>query len=102
MGNPRTSRLPRDWRRHLKQRFKLDIEAVEQCMPVPEVIDTPLKGFERAEILIGTEWTNNDMAMHGAYWGLAYGAHLPFTATYAWPGPGRAVVALSQHVCLDG
>jgi len=84
----------------LKERFKLDMEVAEQCLPVPEKLDTPLKGFEKAVVLIGDEWTNNDMAMHGAYWGIAYGAHLPFTATYAWPGPGRAVVALSRKYAL--
>jgi len=84
----------------LKERFNLEVEVAEQCLPVPEKLDTPLKGFEKAAVLIGDEWTNNDMAMHGAYWGLAYGAHLPFTATYAWPGPGRAVVALSRKYAL--
>ena len=56
--------------------------------------------FDKALIFIGNEWTNNDMALHGAYWGLAYGPHLPFTATYAWPGAGRAVISLSRRYAL--
>jgi hypothetical protein len=57
-------------------------------------------------ILIGDEWTNNDLAMHGGFWaengGTFYGAHMPFTASYAWPGEGRAVVSLSRrHALID-
>lgn len=55
-----------------------------------------------ASIFIGDDWTNNDMAMQGSFWnwGNHYGAHLPFTATYAWPGKGRAVVSLSRRYGL--
>ena len=42
--------------------------------------------------------------MHGGFWaengGTFYGAHMPFTASYAWPGEGRAVVSLSRRYAL--
>jgi hypothetical protein len=84
----------------LKTRFGVDASVVEQVLQVPANPDTPLAGFEKPMVLIGDEWTNNDLAMHGAYWGLAYSAHLPFTATYPWPGVGRAVVSLSRPYAL--
>ena len=57
-------------------------------------------GQEKATVFIGTEWTNNDLALHGAYWGTSYTPHMPFTATYMWPGPGRAVISLSRRYAL--
>jgi len=85
----------------LRQRFGLEATVREQWANVPAAFDQPLgKEYETPVIFIGDEWSNNDLAMHGAYWGTAYGPHLPFTATYAWPGPGRAVVSLSRPYAL--
>ncbi len=84
----------------LKGRFGLEVTVTEQSCKVPDKPDTPVKDFDLPVILIGDEWTNNDLAMHGAYWGIAYGANQPFTATYAWPGAGRAVVSLSRRYAL--
>ena len=84
----------------LREKYGVDAAAVEQSVEAPAMLKGPIKGFEKPVVLIGNEWTNNDMAMHGAYWGVSYGAHLPFTATYAWPGKGRAVVALSRRYAL--
>jgi hypothetical protein len=88
----------------MRDRFGIDAAAVEQAVKPSGKPNEPVgKEYEKAAVLIGDEWTNNDMAMHGAYWGIAYGAHMPFTATYAWPGPGRAVVSLSRpYAVIDG
>ena len=68
---------------------------------------TPPRGHEKVLIFIGNEWTNNDMALHAAYWNMgignqlgAYGPHLPFTASFNWPGKGRAVVSLSRPYAM--
>jgi hypothetical protein len=89
---------------YLRDRFGIDAAVVEQAVkPSDKPADPVGREYEKAVVLLGDEWTNNDMAMHGAYWGVAYGAHLPFTATYAWPGPGRAVVSLSRpYALIDG
>ena len=84
----------------LRERYGVDVATIEQSVETPEALKDRIEGFEKPVVLIGDEWTNNDMAMHGAYWGIAYGAHMPFTATYAWPGQGRAVVALSRRYAL--
>ena len=85
----------------LRDRFGVEATAVEQLVKHPGKLDASIgREYEAAEVLIGDEWTNNDLAMHGAYWGIAYGAHMPFTATYAWPGSGRAVVSLSRRYAL--
>jgi hypothetical protein len=85
----------------LGKRYGLDAEATAQLVKKPARMEDNLgREYEAARILIGNEWTNNDMAMHGAYWGISCGAHLPFTATYAWPGPGHAVVSLSRRYAL--
>jgi len=85
----------------LRDNFAIDASAIEQAVKRPDKPDAQVgKEYEKPVVLIGDEWTNNDMAMHGAYWGIAYGAHMPFTATYAWPGPGRAVVSLSRRYAL--
>jgi hypothetical protein len=87
----------------LREQFKINVTVTEQAATTP----TPTAGnavehWAEPLILIGDEWTNNDMAMHGAYWswGNYYGPHMPFTATYAWPGKGRAVVSLSRRYAL--
>ncbi len=87
----------------LQRRYGLRAETIAQRVARPARPEAAV-GKEHEEVLVflGNEWSNNDLAMHGAYWGLAYGAHLPFTSTYAWPGPGRAVVALSRaHALCD-
>jgi len=99
-GHPANKPAAERLSKAINDRFGIVAESVQQCVTPAEKPDSPLKGFEAPVILIGDEWTNNDMAMHGAYWGIAYGAHLPFTATYAWPGAGRAVVALSRRYAL--
>jgi hypothetical protein len=87
----------------LRSGFGLRVEVVEQAAKKPAAITDPLANDWQAPVaLIGDDWTNSDLAMHGAYWGVAYGAHLPFTATYAWPGEGRAVVSLSRRYALTG
>ena len=73
----------------LRAKYGVEVAAVEQAVEVPTAMKDKITGFEKPVVLIGDEWTNNDMGMHGAYWAIAYGAHLPFTATYAWPGKGR-------------
>ncbi|MBM4031397.1 MAG: hypothetical protein FJ291_06370 [Planctomycetes bacterium] len=85
----------------LRDRFGVDATAIEQAVKRPDKPDGQVgREFEKPVVLIGDEWTNNDLAMHGAYWGVAYGPHMPFTATHAWPGPGRAVVSLSRRYAL--
>jgi peptidoglycan hydrolase-like protein with peptidoglycan-binding domain len=85
----------------LQTKFGKAPVVTNQLATVPAAMDQPVaKDYEKAVVLIGDEWTNNDLGLHGAYWGAAYGAHLPFTATYSWPGPGRAVVALSRPYAL--
>jgi hypothetical protein len=87
--------------RFLQDRFGVDAVAVRQLVQMPTGIDQPVgKEYEKAVVLIGDEWTNNDLGLHGAYWGTVFGAHLPFTSTYAWPGVGRAVVSLSRPYAL--
>lgn len=53
-------------------------------------------------IYIGTEWTNNDLALGASYWnwGNTWGPRVPFTSSYRWPGEGRAVVGLSRPFAL--
>jgi len=85
----------------MREKFGIDATVTEQAVKRPDKPDAQVgKEYEKPVVLIGDEWTNNDLAMHGAYWGIAYGAHMPFTATYAWPGPGRAVVSLSRRYAL--
>jgi len=85
----------------LRSELGVDAKVIAQAVKKPPAPDAPIgREYESVDILIGDEWTNNDMGMLGAYWGIAYGAHLPFTATYAWPGPGRAVASLSRRYAL--
>lgn len=85
----------------LKDQFGVNVAMTEQSAKPPPAYDQPLSAdWQKPVIFVGDEWTNNDLAMHGAYWGIAYGAHLPFTSTYAWPGKGRAVVSLSRRYAL--
>ena len=87
----------------MRERSGIDVETIEQAVKRPDKPEGSIgKEYEKPVVLIGDEWTNNDLAMHGAYWGIAYGAHMPFTATHMWPGPGRAVVSLSRrHALID-
>ena len=89
----------------LREKFELDAVAVEQssvCEITNEGTGQHVTNFATPVIFIGTEWTNNDLAIHGAFWNwpAMYGPHLPFTSTYAWPGEGRAVVSLSRRYAL--
>jgi len=89
----------------LRSRFDLDAVAVEQSSTAERIndgSDQRVHNFAAPVIFIGTEWTNNDLALHGTYWNWPgmYGPHLPFTSTYAWPGQGRAVVSLSRRYAL--
>jgi len=89
----------------LREKFDLDAVAVEQASRAERIndgSDQRVHDFAVPVIFIGTEWTNNDLAVHGAYWNWPgmYGPHLPFTTTYAWPGEGRAVVSLSRRHAL--
>jgi len=89
----------------LREKLDLNVEAVEQTSSAERLdggADQRVTNYDKALIFIGNEWTNNDMALHGAFWNwpVLYGPHLPFTATYAWPGEGRAVVSLSRRYAL--
>ena len=89
----------------LRETFALDAVAVEQASTAERISDGSdqrVTDYALPVIFIGTEWTNNDLAVHGAYWNWPgmYGPHLPFTSTYAWPGEGRAVVSLSRRYAL--
>jgi len=89
----------------LRETFGLDAVAVEQastCEIANDGTGQNVTNYLTPVIFIGTEWTNNDLAIHGAFWNwpAMYGPHLPFTSTYAWPGEGRAVVSLSRRYAL--
>jgi hypothetical protein len=89
----------------LAAQYNLDARAVEQAATAQRDAksnDATVKGYEDPVIFLGNEWTNNDLALNESYWnwGNTYGGHLPFTSTYAWPGPGRAVVGLSRRYAL--
>ena len=89
----------------LREKFQLNVEAVEQSSRAEQIndgTDQRVHDFALPVIFIGTEWTNNDLALHGTYWNWPgmYGPHLPFTSTYAWPGEGRAVVSLTRRHAL--
>ncbi|HUU69865.1 MAG TPA: beta-galactosidase trimerization domain-containing protein [Planctomycetota bacterium] len=100
-GQPGNKQAAETLAKFLGQQFGLDVQTTEQAARLPAKMGDQLGNeWQQPLILIGNEWTNNDMAMHGAYWGTAYGAHLPFTTTYAWPGDGRAVVSLSRRYAL--
>lgn len=84
----------------------IEAEIVQQAAAATRSADlryvtTP--GFTDPVIFIGHVWSNNDWALHAALWpwdygrvqGI-YGPRLPLVPTYTWPGPGRAVVALSR------
>jgi hypothetical protein len=89
----------------LRQRFGLSVTLTEQAAkPKSMTSGESVEHWADPLVLIGDEWTNNDMAMHGAYWnwGNFYAPHLPFTATHAWPGKGRAVISLSRRYALIG
>ena len=86
----------------LRQRYKLNAVAVAQLTTLDTADPTrpnPL-GYDKALIFIGNEWSNNDLALHGGYWGNGYTPHMPFTTTYMWPGEGRAVISLSRKYAL--
>ena len=91
----------------LREKFTLDAEPLEQTSTIedPDFAAKPdarLKNQYDALIYIGNDWTNNDMAAQGSFWNwnAKYDPHVPFTATYAWPGKGRAVVSLSRRYAL--
>jgi len=100
-GHPRNRRAAERLATFVQEELGVSVATTEQAAQTPPAHTDPLGSeWQKPVILIGDEWTNNDLAMHGAYWGIAYGAHLPFTATYAWPGKGRAVVSLSRPYVL--
>ena len=100
-GQPENRKAAETLAKFLREKLGVDATTVEQAVKMPaNYTDRLGNEWQTPVILIGDEWTNNDMGMHGAYWGVAYGAHLPFTATYAWPGEGRAVVSLSRRYVL--
>jgi len=88
----------------LRETFGIDAQGIEQAAVVEKDPrgDQNVKEYDKVLIFIGSEWTNNDLALHGSYWnwGNTYGGHLPFTTSYAWPGKGRAVIALSRRYAL--
>ena len=90
----------------LRNHFHLNTSTVEQssvCVLENLVrANLRLTDYEKPVIFIGTDWSNNDIALQSAYWAwpVLYGPHLPFTATYEWPGKGRALVALSREYAL--
>jgi len=97
----------------LARRYGIDAQILEQAASITDY-DQPgsrykTTGWHDVLVLIGNEWTNNDMALHESMWPWGYGGtersygpHVPFTACYNWPGPGRAVVSLSRgHALLD-
>ncbi len=86
----------------LREQLQLNVSTAEQTARTKDEDPTHTEHWADATILIGDEWTNNDLALAGAYWnwGNHYGPHLPFTATYAWPGKGRTVVSLSRRYAL--
>ena len=91
----------------MRDRFGIDAQPVQQCAEIenPDFVkapDTRLKNHYDPLVYIGNDWTNNDMACQGAFWNwnAKYDPHVPFTATYAWPGPERAVVSLSRRYAL--
>jgi hypothetical protein len=89
----------------LRAQYNLDARAVEQAATAQRDMksnDATVKGYEDPVIFLGSDWTNNDLALNESYWnwGNTYGGHLPFTSTYAWPGPGRSVVVLSRRYAL--
>jgi len=87
----------------LRESFGKDAQPIAQSSTVDNWPDVRVSHLDDPWILIGNDWTNNDMALHGAYWNwnAKYGPHLPFTATYAWPGEGRAVAGLSRRYTLN-
>ena len=89
----------------LRDRFGLDVSVKEQAATTPNPdADQAVEHWAEPLVFIGDEWTNNDMALHATYWnwGNTCAPHLPFTATYAWPGKGRAVISLSRRYALIG
>jgi len=89
----------------LREQFGLEVAIKEQAATTPKPdTDQAVEHWAEPLILIGDEWSNNDIALHASYWnwGNTCAPHLPFTATYAWPGKGRAVISLSRAYALIG
>ena len=89
----------------LREQFGLEATITEQATTTATPDSgTSVEHWAEPLVLIGDEWTNNDMALHASYWnwGNTCAPHLPFTATYAWPGEGRAVISLSRRYALIG
>ena len=86
----------------LREKFKIKAVAVAQLttLDIADPTRPNPRGYEQALIFIGNEWSNNDLGLHGGYWGNGYTPHMPFTATYMWPGAGRAVISLSRRYAL--
>ena len=91
----------------MREKFGIDAQPVEQAASIEDTDfdakpDVRLKNQYDALIYIGNDWSNNDMACQGGFWNInaKYDPHVPFTATYAWPGKGKAVVSLSRRYAL--
>ncbi len=86
----------------LREEFGMNAVPVEQVTTTEGYPDVRVRNEYVPLIYIGNDWSNNDLALQGAFWNWnsKYGPHLPFTATYMWPGEGRAVVSLSRKYAL--
>ncbi|MFP4026206.1 MAG: beta-galactosidase trimerization domain-containing protein [Candidatus Brocadiia bacterium] len=95
----------------LRNRYGIAARIVQQAAKI-EDFDKPGDRFHVADyagpvILIGHEWDNNDIALYESMWPWRYGtyqrpygAHVPFTSSYEWPGSERAVVSMSRRHAL--